>query len=366
MDSQPTINNPQPNPEAPNPIYTELTEKSLHLVYVALTVLSLLVLSALTVFFTTLCRSHKGNNEDYSPNSVRYEIAYQQISEEVKASKDKAILIDAAQAAKLDSALNTMAANQTYILKRQDDLVNDIRQETNNNLDKFAAWLSFWIAVMALVGTLLPIVLSFITHHREEQVRKRTEEEIKTFKRQTQKEINEDIKKAKDSVSELMIEVKTNSLEMTVNGLKNGIESNIFKSVSNAEFFENLMLKDIIKLVNDIIGIMRSKDIMIINRSEEVILASILASLHTALQSIVLASTNQKRLRLANKCKDQITSILTQLSHPDTTDKTEGNINPITEESRNNSTISRISLLCIDMSMLANITTNDEQRNPIK
>lgn len=36
---------------------------------------------------------------------------------------------------------------------------NDLRQETNNVIDKQNGWLSFWIAILALVGALLPLLI---------------------------------------------------------------------------------------------------------------------------------------------------------------------------------------------------------------
>lgn len=57
----------------------------------------------------------------------------------------------------LDSLYRNVIIKQEDILVRQADLVNDIRQETNNNLDKHSAWLAFWIAVLAFVGVVCPI-----------------------------------------------------------------------------------------------------------------------------------------------------------------------------------------------------------------
>lgn len=70
--------------------------------------------------------------------------------------------------AAIDSLCALVNANQAQILQRQADLVNDIRQETNNNLDKMAAWLSFWIAIIAIVGAVLPFAFQYFVMKREE------------------------------------------------------------------------------------------------------------------------------------------------------------------------------------------------------
>lgn len=76
-----------------------------------------------------------------------------------------------------DSVLEAVVASQIMILKRQDDLVNDIRQETNNNLEKTHALLSFWVGVMALLGILVPLLLQFkLRHNAEMEIEKIKEE----------------------------------------------------------------------------------------------------------------------------------------------------------------------------------------------
>lgn len=60
-----------------------------------------------------------------------------------------------------DSVMGILRNNQMVLIQRQADLINDIRQETNNIIDKFNAWLAFWLAVMALLGVVVPIALQY-------------------------------------------------------------------------------------------------------------------------------------------------------------------------------------------------------------
>ena len=39
--------------------------------------------------------------------------------------------------------------------------INDVRQETNNIINKINGWLSFWLAILTLIGGVLPVVLSW-------------------------------------------------------------------------------------------------------------------------------------------------------------------------------------------------------------
>lgn len=66
--------------------------------------------------------------------------------------------LDSMTMAKLDSAILVMKTwNENCDEKFLHGLA-DLRQETNNVIDKQNAWLSFWMAILALVGALFPLV----------------------------------------------------------------------------------------------------------------------------------------------------------------------------------------------------------------
>lgn len=69
--------------------------------------------------------------------------------------------------------------NQRHIHNMQADLLADVRQETNNSLEKITSELNFWIAVLALIGVFVPIA---ITYKGERDYKIRLEENIKNSK----------------------------------------------------------------------------------------------------------------------------------------------------------------------------------------
>lgn len=48
------------------------------------------------------------------------------------------------------------------IEKQLDSTVSDLRQESNNIINKFNAWLGFWIAILTIFGGVIPIVLQYV------------------------------------------------------------------------------------------------------------------------------------------------------------------------------------------------------------
>lgn len=53
-------------------------------------------------------------------------------------------------------------AKIAQIEKSQDTVLSDIRQESNNIINKFNGWIAFWIALLAIFGGALPIIIQYI------------------------------------------------------------------------------------------------------------------------------------------------------------------------------------------------------------
>lgn len=94
---------------------------------------------------------------------------------------------------KIEGFKNQILKAQQDIEKRQEELVLDLRQETNNVLDKESAWLAFWITVLTIVGVICPLgyqILNFQTEKENiakleessEKLKKKNEELLEAFK----------------------------------------------------------------------------------------------------------------------------------------------------------------------------------------
>ena len=74
--------------------------------------------------------------------------------------------------------------------------INDVRQETNNIINKINGWLSFWLAILALIGGVLPVIIGW----KQEQDNTKKFEDLKNDFANTKKvsidEINGKIKES--------------------------------------------------------------------------------------------------------------------------------------------------------------------------
>lgn len=98
--------------------------------------------------------------------------------------------------AKMDSAIlliNTWNMRCDEHERLQHGL-NDLRQETNNVIDKQNGWLSFWIGILAIVGALIPFIFQMMG-------KQKIDSELETVKTQVASELQEVKKQRKEMES---------------------------------------------------------------------------------------------------------------------------------------------------------------------
>lgn len=66
------------------------------------------------------------------------------------------------------STIKVLEFEHKVITERQADLVNDVRQETNNNIDKLNLWLTFAIGIISIFGIFIPLIAQ---HHNNDETR---------------------------------------------------------------------------------------------------------------------------------------------------------------------------------------------------
>lgn len=92
--------------------------------------------------------------------------------------------------------IESLKQTQKTLIARQDKMADDLRQETNNMINKVNGWLSFWMGVMAVLGVFVPIALQFKLYREardsDQILRKQHEDDrikIEEFMRQCQADI---------------------------------------------------------------------------------------------------------------------------------------------------------------------------------
>lgn len=61
---------------------------------------------------------------------------------------------------------------------QQENTLADIRQESNNIINKFNGWLGFWIAILAIFGGVIPLVIQYVLKQKAEKEYRQMFEEM--------------------------------------------------------------------------------------------------------------------------------------------------------------------------------------------
>lgn len=204
-------------------------------------------------------------------------------------------VVDSAMMIKFDSAI---AAINDWNKSRDEMIINgldDLRQETNNVLDKQNGWFSFWLAILALVGALLPFIIQLKVQHDEKQ---RVEE------------LYENLNKLKGEQEKIKLYAEISKLSFTLINCQNNKWS---RNNINRNSFWNDMLVSLCKQTNKFVDSVLACN----NLHDEYIfyLKMVLVQLHAVYSVYIpIYSQSYKSLQLLNLTRE-IANILGRLTN---------------------------------------------------
>ena len=155
--------------------------------------------------FTMIAIQQKAEKQNTETNLTQHEI---------RASKCDLKSIQFVGKDSISMKLETIRCNQLHLLEQQDRLIDDFRQEMNNNINKINTWLAYAIGIMGLVGVFIPIVIQFKIRSDEKELTdknlmefKEKMEEFDGLAQRNEGRINQGIKDFKEEIAEEIIKV---------------------------------------------------------------------------------------------------------------------------------------------------------------
>lgn len=106
--------------------------------------------------------------------------------------------------------------SQKQLLIHQDQLIDDVRQETNNIINKMNGWLGFWMGVMAILGVFVPIALQLKLYRENRDTEERLRQECKDEFEHLQNESINNEKKNEIAQRTSQAEIKAELLKMEI------------------------------------------------------------------------------------------------------------------------------------------------------
>lgn len=169
---------------------------------------------------------------------------------------------------------------------RNESVLADLRQESNNIINKFNAWLGFWIAILAIFGGVVPIIIQYILRE-----------------------------KSKREVAEMMEELRCRSLshqmQLMVTSLDINKRNSIIKDSIVKEQFINLYKSECLKSLKELTDLSDNKQ-GFLDHTRELHLISILVQ-YCRLIDIERIDAKGEKLRKYNELYDKIKRLIVEI-----------------------------------------------------
>lgn len=121
----------------------------------------------LTIEYRTELKPYKYASTVLVQDSVTYSPAY--TSKATNASLNKRLdSISVYHANRIDSLSVALSAMKYDFIHHQENTLNDFRQETNNIINKLNGWFAFWIAILAILGGIIPLIIQYAQYKKSE------------------------------------------------------------------------------------------------------------------------------------------------------------------------------------------------------
>lgn len=127
---------------------------------------------------------------------------------------------------------------QKQLLIRQNQLVDDIRQETNNIINKTNGWLGFWMGVMAILGVFVPIALQFKLYResrdQDAKLRQECQKELDHIREETKHCVNRSETAQRNARADIKAELL--KIEAEVDKQFHEIQTALHQDIDNIRF----------------------------------------------------------------------------------------------------------------------------------
>lgn len=247
-------------------------------------------------------------------------VTNQSLEEYLKPAFSYNMMVDLDKLAKDDSTysmqekVEIIRTQQLMLLNREAELVNDFRQEMNNNINKMNTWVAFAIGVMSLAGIIFPIIVQVnLVKENENRISKLVFNVINR-KRKLIKDGNDKIKEIDESFrkSKSQFEKDQHLQHLLVNFLsfKHGCEDNILQNQSDRDLLmRHVWCKaedSFEKVVDDCLKDKEHKE------ESRAILLICLIMMHSMVEKLK-CSIPSRRIRELDAISDQIKGITSEI-----------------------------------------------------
>ena len=255
----------------------------------------------------SFCHHVNWNNQYYSP-FVSVKIDSVQVAYEIK----------------LDSLLKSLEAIDRKYKEYYSDALSDLRQESNNIINKWNAWFGFWTSLLALLMGIVPLVIQFriadgnkkrFEKEREhlrvefekERLKIQTEKsEIESFRQDTKKDVDEQLNRMKSGMIRTEIVNEINAIDI-------GKNNKLLKDSKDRILLLGFILKDLRIKLNDFISANKALDKGIENKYPDLLV--VLIDMQNVVIKLLPYFQSKNNSRKYQELQDKLQKLILMIAH---------------------------------------------------
>ena len=273
---------------------------------------SVVIIASVTLVISTvifICRDFK--------TDPKQEVVYPQFEELDEYLNDESHLTKR-------EVLKLIIQNQKALNNDHDDIMADARQNTNDAIEKMTAELNFWVAIIAILGVLIPIALTFksgqenktlVTDYisQSSKANKEYKQSLNYQVSQWEVKVNENIKEyecLKKDISNLERELK---IEMNLNSISSVRHARLLEINSDLRrVYHNFVSDSVVEYISHFEEALRDSKKLRDNELRWKLIKMTL-QLYEVIRNLSLSHSGHTRPRYLNRAEDAIRDLLGNL-----------------------------------------------------
>lgn len=270
-----------------------------------LVVLALVLVVYMILLGMCLCQMH----QSASLLSRNLDTLPQPIPSKVYITMEASSVMDSAMTKKMDSVIRIMKEWNEYCDANLLHGLDDLRQETNNVINKQNGWLSFWLAILALIGGLLPFAIQMKVQKDQKQIMKMHASRWGSHFRQLRDDMKMEYETQKQRIQEFAENVSYAEISKLSFTLITCYEDRWSENDIDRERFENEMFD---KLGKEIGIFFKDVDLQ---KVDYLSLKMVLLQLHAVVSSKIPTCEKKHKLRKLTVLNYDIGDLISQLDN---------------------------------------------------
>lgn len=223
-----------------------------------------------------------------------------------------AVKIDSVQVAfqmELDSLLNGLEVIDRKYKEYYSDALSDLRQESNNIINKWNAWFGFWISLLALLMGIVPLFIQFRIADRNkkrfEKERDFLRTELETVKNKLQKEVGEQLDKMKSGLIRTEVVNEINAIDI-------GKNNKLLKDSEDRILLLSFLLKDLRNKLNNFISANKALDKGVDNKYPDLLV--VLIEMQNVVIKLLPYFQSKNKSRKFQELQDKLQTLILKIA----------------------------------------------------